>query len=371
LTVRIGKVLFDDWISLELPDGCSDTFIFRMSVTAGQPPADYARVIRSLIPAVRKLRRSASVWVQIYGHDGEGRWFGQAARRSLWGLAVPFAVTDGIHPQIWDFSYFPWVDREPMPRPPAADPYLKGKTFSNSALGSLRVLARADCAYTAEVASLAGFSRSTVRETLRTLAEKGYVQRIMGRRYPYWQLRRKGLSTALRSWGLPPGCSFLDRKERGFSACIERSVPRRENGRVSTGKHRRTARLWLAWLRKAWPQAEVWAGWTEVYCERTRPDALCWGILDGCETLFWLEAEGGKDSSENLQRKTLRRVNRALVYARSFKVRLVFVLLAPPWVCKVVVQVFRDLPDDIAVVIEDWKAFGELPVPAWGKVRWG
>jgi hypothetical protein len=124
-------------------------------------------------------------------------------------------------------------------------------------------------------------------------------------------------------------------------------------------------------LRKAWPQVEIWAGWTEVYCERTRPDALCWGLLDGYETLFWLEVESGNTSRVELRNTTLRRVNQALVYARGFQLRLVFALLGLPWVCDEVVKVFQDLPDDIAAVIEDWKAFGELPVPSWGKVRWG
>jgi hypothetical protein len=92
--------------------------------------------------------------------------------------------------------------------------------------------------------------------------------------------------------------------------------------------------------------------------------------LDGYETLFWLEVESGNSSSRVLRNKTLRRVNQALVYARGFQLRLVFALLGPPWVRREGVKVFHNLPDDIAVVLEDWKAFGELPVPEWGRVRW-
>jgi hypothetical protein len=94
-------------------------------------------------------------------------------------------------------------------------------------------------------------------------------------------------------------------------------------------------------------------------------------LLDGYETLFWLEVESGNTSRVELRNTTLRRVNQALVYTRGFQLRLVFALLGLPWVCEEVVKVFQDLPDDIAAVIEDWKAFGELPVPSWGKVRWG
>ncbi len=104
-------------------------------------------------------------------------------------------------------------------------------------------------------------------------------------------------------------------------------------------------------------------------CGRTRPDALCWGRWDGYETLFWLEVESGHDSVEALQRKTVRRVNQALMYARRCPVRLVFVVLGPPWVRAAVVEVFQHLPGDVAALLEDWKSFGVLPVPQWGRVR--
>jgi len=368
----VGKAIFDDWESLELPGGWSDTFIFQLSPTDGLPPVDYAGVIRSLIPGVVKLRKSASLWVQICGPSSrEGRWFSQAIRYALRGLSAPTAVTpDSVRPKIGDFSFYPWMDRYPSPRPPAAEPYLKGKDLSPSELGCLRILARADCAYSAEVASLSGLSRPTARKALYILEDRGLVELIKKGRYPYWRIRRPGLSTALRSWGLPPGNTFLGRKERGRSACKERSTSRRKKRRSSAGRHRRTARLWPAWLRQTWPQALIWAGWSEVPCGRTRPDSLCWGLLDGYETLFWLEVESGNSSSRVLRNKTLWRVNQALVYARGFQLRLVFALLGSPWVRREVVQVFHNLPDDIAVVLEDWKAFGELPVPEWRKVKW-
>jgi hypothetical protein len=375
MTVRIGQVRFDDWTSLELPGGWSDTFILRISPVDGLPPADYARLIRRLFPPVLRLRRSASLWVQACGEQGglsgAGRWFAEGLRHALRGLPAPVAVTAGpVRPQIWDFSFFPWVDNRPSPRPPSADPYLKGRTLTPAALACLRVLARADCAYTAEVASLACRSLTAARKALRGLEARGYVRFCEGGRYPFWGLRRPGLSVALRSWGLPPGRPFPERKERGWPACKERDPSAHKVRRSSAGRHRRTSRLWPAWLRRAWPGAEVWAGWTEVACGRARPDALCWGRLDGHEALFWLEVESGNASREALQNKTLQRVNRALVYARGFRIRLVFALLGQPWVREAAVGVFRELPGDVAVVLEDWKAFGTLPSPAWGKVGW-
>ena len=371
MAIRIGKVLFDDWVSLELSGGWSDTFVFQMSPTDGLPPADYARVIRSLIPLAVKLRKSISVWVQVSGISQDAKWFIQAVRYALGGLSAPVAVTSGLErPLIRHFSFYPWMNSSQLPAPPWAEPYLKGKQLRATELNCLRVLARADCAYTVEVASLVGVSRSTGLKYLHILKESKLIQWTEVGRNPYWRIRRPGLSTALRSWGVPPGRAFPGRKERGRPACKEREVPQRKKRRASAGRHRRTARLWPAWVRRAYPQVEVWSGWTEVSCGRTRPDGLCWGRLDGYETLFWLEVEGGHTSRETLRNETLRRVNQALVYARGYPIRLVFAVLGPPWVCREVVKVFHDLPDDLAVVIEDWKAFGELPIPAWGRVVW-
>jgi len=64
-----------------------------------------------------------------------------------------------------------------------------------------------------------------------------------------------------------------------------------------------------------------------------------------------------------------RRFEQALLYARRFSLSLVFTLLAPPWVLRVVVGGFGGLPGDAAVVLADWKAFGVLPAPRWGTAR--
>jgi len=92
--------------------------------------------------------------------------------------------------------------------------------------------------------------------------------------------------------------------------------------------------------------------------------------LEGREALFWLEVESGNTSVEILREKTLRRINQALIYARRFSMKLVFAFLGPPWVQDAGIKVFQDLPEDVAVVVEDWKALGELPVPQWGRVMW-
>lgn len=45
--------------------------------------------------------------------------------------------------------------------------------------------------------------------------------------------------------------------------------------------------------------------------------------------------------------------------------------LAPPWVRQAVVEIFVQLPGDAAVVLADWKEFGELPVLEWASARAG
>ena len=99
------------------------------------------------------------------------------------------------------------------------------------------------------------------------------------------------------------------------------------------------------------------------------PDALAWGRLDGWETLFWMEVESGHSSREVLWRKLSRRLNQAYAYTQSLNVRLVFVLLAMPWVQEAARHVLTGVPDTMAVVTGDWKDFGRLPVVEWGKVR--
>jgi hypothetical protein len=298
-----------------------------------------------------RLRPGASLWVQVEAPGG--CWYANEARQALRGLPLAVAITrDSGSPRLQDFSFCPGLFPTPAPPPPAV-PERGVNDLSLQEVQTLRVLARLEMAYTAEVASLAGISLPTARQALRGLRHRLLVEREGQEAFPIWKVCRAGLSLALRSWGLPAGVAFPSRRERS----------------AATGRHRRTARLWPAWLQRSWPQAEVWAGWSEVALGRLRPDALAWGELSGREALFWLEVESGNASRETLRRKTIRRFEQALLYARRFSVSLVFALLAPPWVRQAVVGGFVGLPGDVAVVLADWKAFGTLPVPRWGSAR--
>ena len=379
--VRVGTSVFHGWTAIEYPPaGWTDTFIFSMQHDAGLPPDDYAQALRKLTWQLNKLRRGASIWVKV---DGPGMWYAKEVRRVLRGVNLAVAVTmSGVsQPELESFYLMPYTLRVPSGPPPlAADWYLGD--LSRKQLDCLRVLARLQKGYTTEIAALVGVGIDLARKMLRVLVEKEYALYItdfvkparpklmtmiggkeVGRSkpdekksYPFWQVTRKGSSIALRSWGLPPDYYFPERKE--FRAPLD-------------SRHRRVARQWPAWVRKAWSHAEVWTGWSEVYIKGldATPDALAWGRLDGCETLFWLEVESGHSSREVLQRKLSRRLSQACAYTHSLNVRLVFVLLAMPWVQEAARSALAGIPDTVAVVTGDWKEFGRLPVVEWGKVR--
>ena len=364
MAVHVGKMVFADWQALKLPGGWSDTFIFPVSYQAGLPPGDYPAAIRRMALQIVRLRRSASLWIPT---DAPGAWFAEELRQRLRGLILPFAVTRGNEiPILQDFSFFPWTDRLPSPPPPAASPIFQADV-SALAVKCLRVLARIQQGYAPEIASLAGVSPPTAREALQELAAKELIIHVTETdrdwKYPSWAIQRSGVSQALRSWGLPAGISFEARKERG---------------NIRT-RPRRTARLWPAWVRQAWPDADIWTGWTEVNLGNPYPDALCWGRVAGYESLVWLEVERGNhltvDTVEALRSKFIARFNRALVYVRRFptgsgtRLHLVFAVLGPERVLQVAREAFSSLPQDAAVLIADWKAFGKLPRLSWGRAQ--
>jgi hypothetical protein len=381
MPVRVGTSVFHDWVALQLPPaGWTDTFIFEMKYDAGLPPDDYAEGLRKLVWQLNKIRRGASIWVKV---DAPGLWYEREVRRVLRGMDIAIAVTPSAvsSPRPESFSLIPYTIKVPSGPPPQTDEWYLGD-LSKYALACLRACDRLHEAYTTEIAAMVGIGIDLARKIMRELVEKGYVEYINDfvkpakprqialigdktiarttanekRSYPFWQVTRKGSSIALRSWGLPPDYYFPQRKEF--------RTPK-------DSRHRRSSRQWPAWLRKAWPHAEIWAGWSEVSIKGldATPDALAWGRLDGSETLFWLEVESGHSSREVIQKKLSRRLSQASAYTESMKIRLVFVLLAMPWVQEAARAALTNIPNTVAVVTGDWLKFGELPVVEWGKVR--
>ena len=367
MTVRLGTMTFADWVSLPYRDGWTDTFVFRVSSQACLPPYAYVPLIKRLVTRkVRNLRRSMSLWVQV---DAPGQWFGVELHRALRGLQVPYAVTNGRTPDYVDFSYAPWLGVSSPGRPPdvADEP---GLALQDD-LRCLQALGRMVKGTEDEIASLTGSLVSETERRLDDLRERGWVAfekgyRITGKRkiktmpdpFPLWRLTRSGMSLVLRSWGVPKTVTF-DRGAREEQHLYQ--IP---------GRHRSISRKWAAWLKAAWPQFEIWAGWAEVKLPKTRtiPDALAWGRVRGYETLFWLEVGDDHKGRIEIEKDMRLRLQDALVLARRTNMRLVFAFLGPNWVQDAAGLAFEKLPPEAGVVMAGWTKFGALPVLEWGKV---
>jgi hypothetical protein len=378
MSVRVGSAIFDDHISIELVSNkWTDTFILPVYHDMALPPWDLAEAVKTVIPVLRKLRRGASVWVPVIA---PGSWYFDEVKYVLRDASLPVAVTRGRDrpPGILDFSRPPAIydapcrGGVPVDRSPAAN-------LSEKALHSLLVMARLTAAYTNEVASSCMLEDRACRKALWELEKQGYVEYHKGDTqidshlstvrqtsnkgkkkdgdiWPYWRIRRPGLSASLRAWGIPAGSVF------GY---------RSEKNRLLDSIHRRRSRQWPKWVSKALSHANIYAGWSEVGVPglKANPDALAWGILEGFETLFWLEVESGHSSRNLILGKTTDRWLKATGYAEAVGVHLVFVFLAMPWVRHAARLAFMDVPETCAVIIADWsrRHFGQLPFPKWGE----
>jgi hypothetical protein len=220
-----------------------------------------------------------------------------------------------------------------------------------------------------EIASLAALSHKAIPDLLTNLEQKclvtykasSRVRRVKSRSaqlelFPSWQLTAKGISVALRSWGVPKGTPFDSRLEKHLA----------QIGSV----HRTRARIWSSWLKSAWPQAEIWASWSEVAIPEISviPDGIAWGCIDGHETLFWLEVGDGHKSREQIIRITQTRLSQALKFCNRTGVRLVYAQLSMKWVQEAARWGMTNLPPEVAAVMGDQRKFGELPVLEWGKI---
>lgn len=171
--------------------------------------------------------------------------------------------------------------------------------------------------------------------------------------YPMWHPRRKGVSAALRSWGASEGVDFSKAKELNPD-------------KICT-PHRNTSRRWAAWLRSAYPYAEIWTGWSETKLPGIAffPDALAWGRIQGYETLFWLEVGDNHKKREFIEAVTRRRLKTAIKFSRKTGVRLVYAQLSPDWVQEAASWSFTNLPSGTAIVKGNSKKFGNLSLVEW------
>ena len=363
MTVQLGEVTFSDWISLEYEGGFTDTFIFDIDALNGLPPFVFHPLLQRLVAELDKKRPGASLWIRV---TSPGEWYLMEVKRSMTdGFSVPYVVTSKDKtPDYHSFSFGPRLFCPVLPRPPKVDDEFSH--FSREELKCLQVLTRNLKGSLEEIASLAGLPETTTHDVLHGLKKKKKVIFKLGEvfqkdkskpkkmdPYPMWHPRRKGVSAALRSWGASEGVDFSKAKELNPD-------------KICT-PHRNTSRRWAAWLRSAYPRAEIWTGWSETKLPGIAfyPDALAWGRIQGYETLFWLEVGDNHKKREIIEAVTRRRLKTAIKFSRKTGVRLVYAQLSPDWVQEAASRSFTNLPPGTAIVKGNSKKFGNLSLVEW------
>jgi hypothetical protein len=332
----------------------------------GLPPFGYRPLLQRLVAELNKKRPGASLWIRV---DSPGEWYLAEVKRSLLydGLKVPYAVTRaGKQPDWLGFSRSPKLWRSRYQPPPAVEDGFS--SVSQEELKCLQVLARIRKGSEDEIASLAGLSKKVTLDVMHALEKSKLVEYKIGKKiqkdkskpvemdpFPLWHPTRNGLSIALRSWGASKKVDFSTVKEL---------YP----DKICT-PHRNISRRCLAWLRSAYPRAEIWTGWSETHLPgiSVYPDALAWGRIQGYETLFWLEVGDEHKGRDKIEEITKKRLCDAWEFCQRTGVRLVYAQLSVNWVQETARWAFEKLHPEVAVVMENPKRFGELPTVEWGR----
>jgi len=352
-TVRVGNAVFHGHFTPNWGDGVGDVFVLHALPGSGLPPWLWGKGVTAAGKVLFQKRPTACIWLRVPPVEETGRWWREMLIRSLGATPVPVAVGSGDAPPAPERFSFPVRRvRSSLPAGKLNDKYPDLPPAATAVLG---VMARIGEGYTAEIASLALASLPTARKALRKLANAGLVMQKTQSRWPYWEITRKGVSLALRMWGVPKGARFQVRTERKTRTAY---------------RHRRVSRLWNAWLQKA--GYTVLGGWSEVLLPGARgfaPDALAWGRVGEYETLFWLEVEGGHKSRRQIAAKAEKRLLVAQGFARMYNMHLVFALLGIPWAVEAAQRGMTRIEPFTAVLLGDWNAFGRLPKVVWGRIQ--
>lgn len=330
-----------------------DVFKHHISYKDGLPPYAQARIIDLISNRLFKARQHPALWVSV---DTPRGWYVGEVKR-LVKYKIPMTIQPAWKTAVLEQDFNQPIRPTYLPEGdvPVLSPCfsLKENGIKESALRVLQIMARLKTAYRPEIASLAGFSESHVRNLLRQLQAENLIERRQIGKYEGYAIRTKGLSLAHRSWNIPKGVHFS--KYRG-------------EFRYAGERHRRVSRRWRAWLEKAYPNFEIWECWTEVPFFDGIPDALAWGYKGEHEILFWLEVDSGHSSEKVMNRNYSRRLQNAYHHAKRMRIPIVFCIMGPPWVVNFFPQCIPPLPPNLAVIGQDWRAFGRLPVYEFG--RW-
>jgi hypothetical protein len=281
--------------------------------------------------------------------DAPDYWFLTEIRRLL-KYRIPTVVLPAGESKPSDFHQFRKADF--WDYPPSSRPVFfrrPGKTGDDELKGSLlsvlRSLARMDTAHTIEIASMTGLSKTYTRGLLKKLQEKKLIRWERIGKYDGWKITHTGIRVAHRSWNVPKGVHF---------------APYRKEYRYAGERHRRTARMWRAWLETAY-KADIWACWTEAPMQRGIPDALAWGRMDNFQLLFWLEVDTGHSSKKVMRSRYSRRLKQIYIHSMEWNLPIIFCIMGPPWVVKYFPNCVPRVYPGVAMIGHDWREFGTLP----------
>ncbi len=328
-----------------------DVFKHSISYSDGLPPYAQARIIDLMVNRLLKTRRYPALWISV---EAPGDWFRHEIKRLI-KHKIPMTVQPAKKTCVNEREFYQPIRPTYLPEgdtpvlAPRFDPLDYG--VKEAALRVLRVLARLKTAYRPELASLTGFSESHVRNLFKQLQAENLIERRQIGKYEGYAIRNKGLSLAHRSWNIPKGVHFS--KYRG-------------EFRYAGERHRRVSRRWRAWLEKAYPNIEIWECWTEAPLFDGIPDALAWGRKGEYEILFWLEVDSGHSSEKVMSRNYFHRLQNAYQHANRLGISIVFCIMGPPWAVKAFSWHLPPLPPNMALIGQDWRAFGKLPICEFG-----
>lgn len=332
---------------IDRKDVVFDVFKHSLSYKDGLPPYAQARIIDLMVNRLIKACRYPALWISV---EAPGDWFRYEIERLI-KHTIPMTVQPAWKTSVNEREFYQSIrptyllEGDVPVLAPRFDPM--EYSIKESTLRVLRVLARLQTAYRPEIASLAGFSESHVRNLLKQLQAENLIERRQIGKYEGYAIRAKGLSLAHRSWNIPKGVHFT--KYRG-------------EFRYAAERHRRVSRRWRACLEAAYPSVEVLESWTEVPLFDGIPDALAWGRKGEYEILFWLEVDSGHSSEKVMKHNYFRRLQNAYLHAKRLGIPIVFCIMGPPWVVESFSRSIPPLPPSLAVIGQDWRAFGELPV---------
>ena len=339
---------------VDIPDMTLDIFRHSLFATDGLPPYTQARIIDLISNQLIKARLDPCLWVTV---EAPGTWYIGEIQRLVKRRIPTVILPEGQSPTSnWDFEPHAFLHHPKQPE------FLRmGRRFDihdsrlkESTLRVLRILARLKTAHTPEITSLAGFSETYVRNLLKQLQAENLIEWKRIGKYDGWGIRNNGLRLAHRSWNVPKGVHF---------------APYRGEYRYAGERHRRIARMWRAWLEKAYSNIEIWDCWTEVPVRYGIPDALAWGTNGGRETLFWLEVDSGHSSTRTMEANYNRRLQLAYSHAEEWGIPIVFCIMGPPWVVDAFRWCIPPIPHTVAVIGHDWRDFGSLPMYQFGVWR--